>query len=354
MGFNAVVLAAGRGVRLQPLTLKVPKALIELKSGYTILDRQLFDLRIAGAERVAVTVGYLADQVQRHLEKYGGWAFPATREGIERGTLISLLAGWEAVGLDKPVIVRNGDVVADVNLRRMMQQYAILSESGCKALIYAARATLPYGALEISGGRVTRFVEKPVISTPINGGIYIFSPKVYEEALEFEAARHPDIERTLLPKLAGEGVLYAYQEDVPFWLSADSLKDLQALRREYENRVDKPWGWEKLQVLVDNGGGKGYMSKQLYIMAGMKTSTHMHMKKHETLYLQRGRIVVSVDGEERELEEGMSMKIEPKTPHCLHALRNSMVLEYSTPHPDDVVRLADPYAELRVQVSRVE
>jgi choline kinase len=66
MDFTAVILAAGSGTRLRPLTFSTPKCLLDV-GGRTILARQLDRVRAAGIRRAVVVTGYLADQVEDHL-----------------------------------------------------------------------------------------------------------------------------------------------------------------------------------------------------------------------------------------------------------------------------------------------
>jgi MurNAc alpha-1-phosphate uridylyltransferase len=70
---NAMVLAAGLGMRMRPITETMPKALVQV-AGKPLIDYALEALEETGAERAVVNVHYLADQVRRHL---------ASRRGIE-------------------------------------------------------------------------------------------------------------------------------------------------------------------------------------------------------------------------------------------------------------------------------
>jgi len=69
MRFVGGILCGGLGKRLRPLTDVVPKALIEIKEGYTVLDHQLNKLKSAGIDRVYLMVGHLHEKIR---ERYGG------------------------------------------------------------------------------------------------------------------------------------------------------------------------------------------------------------------------------------------------------------------------------------------
>jgi len=63
-----MILCGGFGKRLRPLTERIPKPLIEIKEGYTILDKQLFDLKNAGINTVYLLTGFLGEKIE---ERYG-------------------------------------------------------------------------------------------------------------------------------------------------------------------------------------------------------------------------------------------------------------------------------------------
>jgi mannose-6-phosphate isomerase len=110
-----------------------------------------------------------------------------------------------------------------------------------------------------------------------------------------------------------------------------------------QSRVDKPWGHEVWWAQTDD-----YAGKLLIVNAGERLSVQMHREKDETSYLLSGKLLVlqgpSADElTERQIEPGASWRNEPGVVHTLEALEDSTVLEVSTPHLDDVVRLSDRY-----------
>ena len=106
--------------------------------------------------------------------------------------------------------------------------------------------------------------------------------------------------------------------------------------------VPKPWGSETIWAVTDQ-----YVGKVLHIKAGQALSLQYHNLKDETIHLLSGEMIyrVKIDGELRDvtLKAGESYRNEPGTVHQMEAVTDCEVLEASTPHLDDVVRLSDRY-----------
>lgn len=191
----------------------------------------------------------------------------------------------------------------------------------------------PYGIVEITGDRITSFKEKPYLKYYINGGIYFV-----KEKLDFEEFEKGDIEKTLFPKLARENKLGYYKEDDTFWMSVDTSKDLEEIRKEYENRTDKPWGYEKILIKT-----KKYLTKELFIKEDYRTSFHYHEKKDETMFIVKGSGYIEFEDKKQYFSKNDTIHIPPKTPHSIVATENLKIYEVSTPHLKDTVRIKDYY-----------
>lgn len=108
-------------------------------------------------------------------------------------------------------------------------------------------------------------------------------------------------------------------------------------------RVDKPWGYEIWWAWTDD-----YVGKILHVDAGHKLSVQYHELKDETSYLLKGRMYLhkgtTLDNiVATELGEGAQWRNLPGEIHTIEAIEDSDVLEVSTPHLEDVVRLQDSY-----------
>jgi mannose-6-phosphate isomerase len=108
-------------------------------------------------------------------------------------------------------------------------------------------------------------------------------------------------------------------------------------------RVEKPWGHEVWWAQTDS-----YAGKLLHVDAGHRLSLQFHREKDESSYLLSGRLRLTrgASADELETEEvgpGYCWRIEPGVVHTIEAIEDAVVLEVSTAHLDDVVRLDDRY-----------
>jgi len=125
---KAMVLAAGLGTRLRPLTDTRPKALVEL-NGRTLLEITLTRLRMFGVTEVIVNVHHFADMVVDYLKAHDnfGLRIEISREddllldtggGLKRAAWFFL---EDATRLDEPFLLHNVDVISTIDLRAMLQ-----------------------------------------------------------------------------------------------------------------------------------------------------------------------------------------------------------------------------------------
>jgi mannose-1-phosphate guanylyltransferase len=124
---KAMILAAGLGTRLRPLTNNRPKALVEI-AGRTLLEITLSRLRAFGVSEVILNVHHLADMILEYLKTNDnfGMRIEVSREEVLLDTGGGLKkAAWFFLqnpdGLDEPFILHNVDVISTIDLRRVVQ-----------------------------------------------------------------------------------------------------------------------------------------------------------------------------------------------------------------------------------------
>ena len=109
-------------------------------------------------------------------------------------------------------------------------------------------------------------------------------------------------------------------------------------------RVDKPWGYELIWALTD-----AYCGKVLHVDAGHSLSLQFHKVKDEAWLIQSGKAKLELGAvgdavlKEEIIGPGDAFHYAPGTVHRITAIEDTDILEVSTPHLDDVVRLEDAY-----------
>ncbi len=184
MSRYAVVLCAGRGERLWPLTSTRPKPLLPLPGG-TLLSRLLAQLK-GLVDGVVVVVGHLGWMVERYLDEVlgsPGWVRLAVQEE-PRGTADAIRAGLSALprSVDE-VLVVYGDVYFSPSPLK-----AVVEEGANTVVAVKHPEPWRFGVLEVSEGRMLRVVEKPPRgmepSNLVNAGVYLLERSLLEEALD--------------------------------------------------------------------------------------------------------------------------------------------------------------------------
>jgi MurNAc alpha-1-phosphate uridylyltransferase len=184
---TAMVLAAGLGERMRPLTDRMPKPLVPV-AGRPLIDHVLDRLAAAGIERAVVNVHYLADQIERHLKNRTA---PAIVISDERSSLLNTGGGVvKALGAigSEPFVHVNSDTIwidgVKPNLERLAEAFdaahmdaLLLLAPVSTSIGYAGRGDFTMAA----DGRLTRRGERDV--TPfVYAGVAILRPELFKDA----------------------------------------------------------------------------------------------------------------------------------------------------------------------------
>lgn len=179
---DAVLLAAGKGTRLRPLTVNRPKPLVPV-ANRPVMEYQLRLLENAGFDRVIIPVGYLADQIVSYVESFeSGLEFEFSFDNIPLGTAGSVAKLRDR--LNETFLVISGDLLVDLDVGQLMGFHAQTRASVTIALTRVEDPT-QYGIALLEGSRISSFAEKPepskVFSNLVNAGIYVMEPEVLDE-----------------------------------------------------------------------------------------------------------------------------------------------------------------------------
>jgi Nucleoside-diphosphate-sugar pyrophosphorylase involved in lipopolysaccharide biosynthesis/translation initiation factor 2B, gamma/epsilon subunits (eIF-2Bgamma/eIF-2Bepsilon) len=177
---TAVVLAAGEGTRLRPLTRNRPKPMLPA-ANRPVLEHVLDALVEAGLGRIVLVVGYRRERVQEHFgPTYRDVALEYVVQGKQLGSGHALLQARDAV--EGPVLAVNGDRVIEASSIRQVADAFEEGDATAAMGVLERRNASRYGAVTLRGRDVAELVEKPDDDDYrlINGGVYAFEPSVFE------------------------------------------------------------------------------------------------------------------------------------------------------------------------------
>lgn len=227
---KAMVLAAGLGTRLKPITFAVPKPMVP------VIDRPCMAHLLGLLQRHGLTdavanLHYHPDTIRDYFGD--GSAFGVNLEYNFEPELMGTAGGVRAVKDiltegGEPFLIISGDALTDIDLTKLVERHRT---SGGVATLTVKRVedTREYGVvLHDEDGRITGFQEKPEPSEALsdlgNCGIYVFSPEIFDY---FPESEFVDWANDVFPALLQQDVPFHIHEIEEYWNDVGSLRELR-------------------------------------------------------------------------------------------------------------------------------
>ncbi len=220
-----VILAAGKGNRMKPLTDKIPKALVKVK-GKSLLKRNLETVSELKPEKIIIVVEYKADMVKKKFsEKFRGIPLEFVDQTQLWGTGHAVIRVKKNVG-EKDFIVLNVDVLTDAE-----DMQKVIQKKGFECVVLAKKAQKPenFGVLKTDGEKLLGIEEKPEKpeSNLINAGVYKFSSGLFSELEKITLSKRREFELPdAVNRLAEKGKASFVESDKKF-VHFSTEKDLE-------------------------------------------------------------------------------------------------------------------------------
>lgn len=175
---DAIIMAGGRGQRLQPLTDTVPKPLLKI-GDKPILEHNIDRLALYGIDDFWISVNYLGEQIQDYFET-----------GFDKSIVINYVKEQEPMGTIGAVsritnfehdyiLIINSDVLTNIDYEHFFLDF-IKQEADFAVVSIPYEVSVPYAVLETSNGHILSLKEKPTYTYYSNGGIYLMKRTVLE------------------------------------------------------------------------------------------------------------------------------------------------------------------------------
>lgn len=197
---KAVVLAAGQGIRLEPLTKTRPKHLLPI-SGKPILLHVIDALKEAGVTEAVIVVHYMAEKIKQILGDGSGYGmkFEYITQPELLGTADAVLKAESFVGQEEFLLVYGDLYVTAVSLKKILDAHAKQKPTATMAVVEVDQPE-HYGIAKLEENYVTDILEKPsrqeAPTNLANAGIYIFSREIFGKTRETSKSPRGELELT--------------------------------------------------------------------------------------------------------------------------------------------------------------
>jgi len=233
---KAMILAAGQGTRLAPLTDSLPKCMIPI-GGKPVLEHTLIWLRSHGVGEVIINLYHQPHVISAHFGDGSRWGMRITYS--QETELLGTAGGVRQAAwfFDAPFLVIYGDNLSTCDLSQMARKHRERGAMATMALHWRKDPSSS-GIAELNADdRIVRFVEKPrpeeVFSNWVNAGIYVLNPEILDQ---LPAGQPCDFGREVFPRMLADGRAlcgYRMQGDEGLWW-IDTPADLARVQQAYE------------------------------------------------------------------------------------------------------------------------
>lgn len=245
---KAMILAAGRGTRLRPLTDDRPKALVEI-DGRTLLEITLSRLRAFGIRDVIINVHHFPDMILNYLKANAnfGMHIEVSREEtlLDTGGGLRKAAHFftaDSGSAESPFILHNVDVISTIDLGRMVRVHtenqalatlAVQSRKSSRYLLFDER-------LQLCGRRLGPDQEDQLVGSPRQvqalafSGIHVISPR-FLGMMTGEGAF--SIITSYLNLAANNEKILAFNADESYWRDLGKLRDLEQAAQDVKDKA---------------------------------------------------------------------------------------------------------------------
>jgi len=229
MSKRAVILAGGKGSRLRPYTVVLPKPLMPIGE-YPILEVILRQLVAQGFDRVTLAVNHQAEIVRAFCGDGSRWGI-SIDYSLETMPL-STIAPLRLIGdLPENFLLMNGDVLTDLPMGKLYQDHVSHNR---QFTIAASERThiVDYGVLHASDARLTGFEEKPKLQYLVSMGVYIVNRAVLDRVPAGQKFGFDDL---MLDMLAHKESVHVERYS-GYWLDIGRVDDYMRAVEEFDER----------------------------------------------------------------------------------------------------------------------
>lgn len=218
-GMKAVILAGGFGTRLRPLTIEIPKPVVPIFDRPFLCHQMDLLRRVPDVDEVVLSLNYQPDRIEAGVGDRARAGLPLRYRVEPRPLGTGGAIKFASAGIDDTVLVLNGDVLTDIDLRAVVARHR-RRRAAATIVLTPVDNPSAYGLVETDeDGNVRRFLEKPdpdeITCDTINAGIYVLEPATFDRIPDDTAW---SMERQYFPSLVECGETFVAHVDRGYWI----------------------------------------------------------------------------------------------------------------------------------------
>jgi NDP-mannose synthase len=227
--YKAVILAGGKGTRLKPYTISIPKPLVPI-GNVPILEILIKQLALNNFKSITITVNHLADLIKAFFGNGSKW-------GVEidysfEDMPLSTMGPLKLVNkLPDDFLVLNGDILTDLNFLDFFQ-FHCSNHNLFTISSYVREHKIDYGVLEVNQDQLYGFSEKPCVKYEVSMGIYAVNKKILDYIPTNKTFGFDD----LMLRLIDEKKSVSVKKFNGYWLDIGRPDDYEKAIEDYEKQ----------------------------------------------------------------------------------------------------------------------
>lgn len=230
---RAIILAGGKGTRLHPYTVTMPKPLMPI-GDYPILEIVIKQLTAYGFDHITIAVGHQADIIRAYFGDGSKWGVKIDYS-IEKQPLGTIGPLKLIPDLPENFLIMNGDILTDLDFDNLFNNHA-RSRNTFTIASYTREEVSPYGVLSTNDqGYLTNFKEKPSIDSEVSMGVYIANKRILDYIPAEQSYGFDQLMKDVLIANLPIGV----QRHIGYWLDIGIPKDYQKAVDDFDKIKDE-------------------------------------------------------------------------------------------------------------------
>jgi len=226
---DAVIMAGGRGQRLQPLTDSTPKPLL-IVGGKPIMEHNIDRLAAYGIDDFWVSVKYLGEQIEQYFgsgkEKNINIEYVWENEPLGTIGAISKVKNFD----HDYILVTNSDLLTTIDYEVFFLDF-IKQEADFAVLTIPYQVSIPYAVLETKDGRIKSLKEKPTYTYYSNGGVYLMKKEMLQHIPKDSFFNSTDLMESLINQ-DFKVISYPFSG---YWLDVGKHEDFEKAQIDIQN-----------------------------------------------------------------------------------------------------------------------